>query len=927
MVLRLEEGSDVGMIIKTDIESGETIRHIGRPHEGMTPHSGRYKWGSGSDPYQKATNFLAEIERLQKKLGYSEVEAAESLGMNTAELRTRKALAKDTKRQGDIAIARQMREKGVSYAAIAERLGVSISTARKLSEGGQLAKSDKIADAKKLLEDSVKDLGYVEYGLGTEVRMGVSSTQLNTAIQALKDAGYTTHIVHVKQLGLEDEGKFTELKVLAKPGITKEDVLSNRDKIRSPRVTIDEGGNIKGLMQTPVSISSKRIKVVYDEDGGSKMDGVVELRRGVPELTIANGVYAQVRIAVDKTHYVKGMAVYADDLPAGVDMRVNSNKKRGTPVCGPKNNTVLKLNEGNDPVNPFGASVTQKKYKDPKTGKSKLSALNYVREEGQWDQWSRNLASQYLSKQLPSEAKRQLKKTRDKLQQEYKEIMALTNPVVKRRMLQDFADKVDGKSVDLKAAAYPRQAIQVILPLPKIKEGEVYAPNYKHGERLALIRYPHAGTFEIPEVTVNNKSASGKKRIGSKAKDAIGVHPKVAERLSGADFDGDFVVVIPNNDRKVRSTPALQGLKGFDPKKSYPYREGMKVMTKKSTQIQMGSVSNLITDMTIRGASKQELARAVRHSMVVIDAAKHRLDYKQSEKDNGIAQLKKKYQGGANAGASTIVSRASSPVYMPHRTLRKASEGGSIDPKTGKYVWVESGKGRYAKRKTASGQWVETDRWIPKMTKASKMSLTDDAHTLSSGTKIESIYADHANSLKGLANQARKDSLKVGKTPYDPKAAVKYSREVKSMRAKLKEAYNGKPLERQAQVVANSTVRMKVQADPTLRTDKKRRAKVERQAIKEARARTGAQRFRITLSDSEWTAIQKGAIRENMLTEIIRNADSDHIAKLATPRSSRGISAAQASRMRSLVNAGYTNAEVAEALGVSTSTVVDYLRK
>ena len=51
----------------------------------------------------------------------------------------------------------------------------------------------------------------------------------------------------------------------------------------------------------------------------------------------------------------------------------------------------------------------------------------------------------------------------------------------------------------------------------------------------------------------------------------------------------------------------------------------------------MGKISNLITDMTLLGASEDKLARAVRHSMVVIDDEKHHLDYKQSEKDNNIA--------------------------------------------------------------------------------------------------------------------------------------------------------------------------------------------------------------------------------------------------------------------------------------------------
>ena len=43
---------------------------------------------------------------------------------------------------------------------------------------------------------------------------------------------------------------------------------------------------------------------------------------------------------------------------------------------------------------------------------------------------------------------------------------------------------------------------KLLQKIPSMKENEVYAPNYKNGEQVALIRYPHAGTFEIPILTV-----------------------------------------------------------------------------------------------------------------------------------------------------------------------------------------------------------------------------------------------------------------------------------------------------------------------------------------------------------------------------------------------------------------------------------------
>ncbi|MEG2624412.1 MAG: helix-turn-helix domain-containing protein, partial [Clostridia bacterium] len=159
----------------------------------------------------------------------------------------------------------------------------------------------------------------------------------------------------------------------------------------------------------------------------------------------------------------------------------------------------------------------------------------------------------------------------------------------------------------------------------------------------ALIRYPHGGTFEIPILKVNNKQADGRAIIGNTAADAIGINAKVAERLSGADFDGDTVMVIPCNSgtSKIKITSRLKNgtdlpeklkaLEGFDPKMAYPERSGMKYMkyeaaddagykkTVDYTQREMGTISNLLTDMTLRGAVDEELVRAVKHSMVVID--------------------------------------------------------------------------------------------------------------------------------------------------------------------------------------------------------------------------------------------------------------------------------------------------------------------
>ena len=417
-------------------------------------------------------------------------------------------------------------------------------------------------------------------------------------------------------------------------------------------------------------MDSNRIKIRYAEEGGIDKDGLIEIRRGVDDLSLGESHYAQVRILVDNNKYMKGMAVYSDDMPDGVDIVFNTNKKQGTPK-----GDVLK-NITNDPDNPFGSLIKAggQSYYIDKDGKRQLSLINKRAEEGDWGEWSKNLPSQFLSKQSITLIKKQLNLASADKQAEFDEIMSLTNPTVKKVLLKSFSDDCDAAAIHLQAAALPRQKYQVILPITSMKDNEVYAPNYKNGEQVALVRFPHGGTFEIPILTVNNKHAEARRILGNTPADAIGINSKVAARLSGADFDGDTVMVIPTGGKvKITSTPPLKGLEGFDPILEYGGKKEGTFKLMKNTQTEMGKISNLITDMTLKGATQDEIARAVRHSMVVIDAEKHKLDYKQSELDNGIASLKKKYQGTYDEegryseGASTLISRAKSETSVLKR--------------------------------------------------------------------------------------------------------------------------------------------------------------------------------------------------------------------------------------------------------------------
>lgn len=897
------------------------IKHYGTPRR-----SGRYPWGSGEDP-QRSSSFLQKAAEL-KKQGLSEKEIARGLGVvdkkgnpSVAGLRAKKSIAKTEKRAADAAEALRLKNKGLSNVEIGKRMGgLNESSVRALLNPALRERADSTRVVANMLKENVDAKDYIDVGSGVERHIGISRTKLQTAIAMLKEEDYTVHYIPVEQLGT---GKKTTIMVLAKPGTTYSEVARNKDKISLVNHYSEDGGRTLLGIETPRAIDSKRVRVRYTEDGGSDKDGVIELRRGIDDISLGNARYAQVRISVDGTHYLKGMAMYSDDLPKGVDIMFNTNKSKDVPMLGEKDNSVLKSIKS-DPDNPFGATIRQRHYIN-KDGKQELSALNIVNEEGEWrDKWSRNLSSQMLSKQSTSLAKRQLGLAYGSKREEYEEIMSLTNPVVKKKLLDDFADGCDSAAVHLKAAAIPRSSWHVLLPIPSIKETEIYAPNYRDGEKIVLIRYPHSGPFEIPELTVNNRHPVSKKILGD-AKDAVGIHPKVAGKLSGADFDGDAVLVIPNNNKNIRTKTAsgnssLKGLEGFDPQEMYKAYDGMPKVgpaTGFYKQRQMGSVSNLITDMTIRGANDDEIARAVKHSMVVIDAEKHNLNYKQSYVDNGVAALKKKYQGKTTAGASTLISKASSEARPEHRVEGKKV----VDPSTGKVrrVYVDPNTGRKLYEKTGETYTSRSGRVVKKTTPSTQMYETDDAFKLSSGTPMETIYATHANQLKALGNSARKEMIATPNLVQSKSARETYAPEVARLNAALNVALKNAPMERQAQLLANKVVSMKREANPDM--DAADIKKVKGQALTEARNRVGAKKERIEISDREWEAIQAGAISNNTLSQILNNTDINRVKELATPRVTKSMTPVKTSRAKAMLASGYTQSEVADALGVSTSVL------
>lgn len=873
-------------------------------HYGIKRRSGRYPWGSGAKKSRNASDFLSTVDVLEKD-GFNEKQIAEYFGLQTKQLRAYKSNAHNEVRAAKAAMALRLKDKGYSNSEIGRRMGINESSVRSLLDPAISMRKNASTNTAEMLEKEIASKKYIDVGGGVENQIGVSRNTLDNAVEQLRAKGYTYHYLKVEQLGT---GKFTSIKVLAAPDVTYKEVKDNQSKVTSPGFYSEDLGQTVVGIKPPSSISSKRILVNYGDQGGSDKDGVIELRRGVKDLDLGAARYAQVRVAVDGTHYLKGMAMYSDDIPKGYDVVFNTNKNSSTP----KMDVFKKMKD--DPENPFGATIRQKTYIG-KDGKEHLSALNIVNEEGDWNTWKKTLSSQMLSKQSTALAKKQLKLAYDIKKEEFDEICSLKNPVIKKTLLDKFADNCDSSAVHLKAAGLPRQASKVILPFPEMKDTEIYAPSYRNGEKVVLIRYPHGGTFEIPELIVNNKSNKKAKGLIGNAQDAVGINPRVAERLSGADFDGDTVLVIPVGKVKIKTSAPLKGLKNFDPKVAYPGYPGMPKPGEKGSgfdkQGKMGDISNLITDMTIKGAPADDIAAAVRHSMVVIDAEKHNLNWRQSYLDNGIANLKAKYQGASNAGASTLISRAKGDKRVPKR-----KDGYKVDPETGRKIFTETGE-----------TYEKNGKQVVRLQKSSKMYETEDAYSLSSGTAMENTYADHANKLKALANSARKTSLTTKPIPYSPEAKAKYRQEVDSLNAKLNIALKNRPLERKAQLLANERVKLVRQNNPNM--DKDDIKKLKNQALTQARLQTGASKKArlVDITDREWEAIQSGAISTNKLSQIIQNSDLDILKQRSMPRESRGISDAKRARAKMLESNGYTLAEIADSLGVSTSTISKVLNE
>lgn len=955
-------------------------------HYGMPRRSGRYPWGSGENPYQHGNDFLSRIEKLKSK-GWTETpeNIKKEFGLTTTQYRAQKALAKDERRGYDVARAKSLESDGLGPTAIAKKMSeeqgknINESTIRSWLNEESEARMNQAKQTAEFIKKQIDEKGMIDVGVGVERELGISKEKLNQALAILEAEGYELYGGRVPQV--TNPNQMTTLKVICPPGTEHKDIY-DYENVHSLNeyISRDGGETYEKKFHYPESMDASRLMIRYKEDGGIDKDGVIELRRGVPDLSLGESRISQVRILVDGDRYLKGMAVYSDNMPDGVDVIFNTNKSKDVAM----RDVLKKIKD--DPDNPFGSAIKDVEkggqyWYDPKTGKqvsastpgAKLGLINKRADEGDWSEWKDALPAQFLSKQSLHLAKQQLNIAASDKEAEFAELSSLTNPTVKKYLLNKFADECDSAAVHLQAAALPGQKYHVILPVTSMKDTEVYAPRYENGSKLALIRYPHGGTFEIPILTVNNKQKDAKALLGTDISDAIAINSKVAERLSGADFDGDTVMCIPTHDKagkvKITSTNPLKGLEGFDPKTSYGatktvkdsdgtehyLRNGKEYKIMKNTQTEMGKISNLISDMTLKGANDDELARAVRHSMVVIDAEKHKLDYKQSEIDNNISALKKEYQNGG--GASTLISRSKGEIPVLKRQgspiVNTKTKNGKPNPDydsskpEGSLIWKTADDVNYQYTKVNKKTGEVTTITKQRTQKSTRMAETTDARTLISDadTPMERAYADYANHMKNLANKARIEVSTTGKIAYSSKAKATYQTEVKSLNDKLNNALLNAPRERQATLKANAEVQRKVDAakaaikkenpEATNREiNKLVRKKIDvkktgQQALTKYRTEAGSVKRSdrsIKITDKEWEAIQAGAISENVLKKILANSDVDSLRQRATPRSTTTLSTAKINRIKAMRASGKTLNEIANALNVSASTVATYVK-
>ena len=790
------------------MEYEEFIAHEGKAHDENPPGrgSGRYPFGSGNRPHQHDWDLLSRIDKIKAtNPGISNADIAKQLGFYKTDRYGHEEFDENGEHKGDpghLKIARSMAinnkdrdeyeeicwydnhldpDTGKHYtnAKIATLMNLpNESTVRDKRTRGRNGNSEKFIKISEELKKECDAKGIIDVTKDVSNFLGCSEDNLNKALVTLQDQGYelkklnykniTNPMYEVNVTALCKPGEDTHLlfkqpeRVMVLTSV-EESIKQRRDGEVDHDNDVESAALRRGIGPTP-QVSLDRIKIRYGDDPddpGVIRDGLIELRAvrdqngklvaACPDLSLGNARYGQVRIAVEGDRYIKGMAVYNEDLPEGCDIRVNSNKSMAKGIDGALKQ-LERNKDGSIAKNMFGSAVIQTVQRDQNgnpiigpDGKQLASAINFVGSynpanpmedahvEGRWAKWSKNLPAQFAT-DLPLAVTRKQLQLQSKIHDEQlQEIMSVNNPSVKRKLLIDYADQMDAAACDLKAAPIGGQKTRVLLPVPSLGDNECYCPGLEDGTSVAVARFPHQGKWETAILRVNNQNAEAKKMIGDGA-DAIGLNHNVHGILSGADSDGDTGIVIPMTRKNwktgefdkvidIENMPSLVGrvktddsggfkmvrISDFDTSAEYgidnPRFKDMVnskgeptyryFKTEEAKGKEMGIVSNLLQDMRNKGCENaDELFRADCYSMVVIDAKKHKLNYEQAYKDFGIAELKKKYQTHLDAETGKLKEQGASTLVTlassPSLQPLRAQwkpSNTSIDPETGKKIF------------------------------------------------------------------------------------------------------------------------------------------------------------------------------------------------------------------------------------------------
>jgi predicted DNA binding protein len=238
------------------------------------------------------------------------------------------------------------------------------------------------------------------------------------------------------------------------------------------------------------------------------------------------------------------------------------------------------------------------------------------------------------------------------------------------------------------------------------------------------------------------------------------------------------------------------------------------------------------------------------------------------------------------------------------------------DPKTGKVTYTN---------KDGSISYRTKERTII----STHMAETNDAYTLVSRNKhpMEMLYADYANSMKALANKARKAMVTTGNLQSNSNAKKIYSKEVSDLEIKLNDALKNSIRERTATRLAASEIKRRQEADPDMTPGELKKLSQRMQSkYREEVGSVSRKKRAIQITDKEWEAIQAGAISEHKLKQILNNSDPDSLRERAMPKTKNTLNTAQINRIKAMSDSNFTLNQIAEKMNLSPSTISKYLK-